>query len=280
MSRLNLRNSIGSIAFAALSAYAGQAQAVSYSYDFSGNLSDQFTQVISSPGLATSGQIGGQLVYSTVGSATVDDLNEGYRHKSFSPTFSQSWKAEITASVPKALDGTVGTGLPADLDTYAEAGLGVWFTNAAGSRYSLSASLGLEGNGRNYLGEYAVVPAGGIWTELRGSTGDRATTDESGLLGISFNAATKELKVYNSHETLQSLILNTGDANWGIGANDHFTLIAGFDSEGWNVAADTPLSLDNFYATTLPAVPEPQTYALLIAGLAAMSWARLFRLGA
>lgn len=274
MSRSNSLFTLGSVTVASvLAAAAGPAQAASYSYDFSGALSDQFTLAFSSPGQASSGQVNGQLVYSTLGQATADELSEGYVHKSFSPTFSESWVAEITATVPHALDSTKGTGLPADLDTYAEAGLGVWFTNSAGSRYELFALLGEEGNGRSYLGEYAVTPAGGAWTELRGSSGDRATTDESSLLGISFNAVTKELKVYNSHETLQSLILNTGDANWGIGANDHFTLVVGFDSEGWNVPASTPLSLDNFSAKTLPAVPEPQTYALLMAGLGVVVWA-------
>lgn len=253
---------------------AGHAHAISYSYDFSGNLSDQFTVLYSTSGFSSSAQTGGQLVYNTLGAGDFNDDNEIYSH-TFAPTFDQSWRAEITATVPKSIDASWAPNPPASTDVYLEAMLGARFIATDGTAYSLSNILGLwdRPSDRHYSAQYAKTPDGGEWTDLRpGQGGYESTTDATGMLGLSFDANTKVLSAYNANGTLMSVAINTdADAQWGMHSGDHFQLIVGFDSQGWIVPASTPLALDNFKAGTVSApVPEPESYALFLAGIAAL----------
>jgi hypothetical protein len=272
-----------SIGTASVLLAAGHAQAVSYSYDFTGNLSDQFTVLYSTSGFSSSSQTGGQLVYNTVGAGDFNDDNEIYSH-TFAPTFDQSWRAEITATVPKSIEAGWAPNRPTSTQTYleAEALLGVRFIAADGAAYSLSNSLGVWGQptGRHYSAGYAITPVGGEWTDLRpGQGGNESTTDVTGMLGLSFDAQTKVLSAYNANQTLMRVVINQeADAQWGMRPGDHFQLITGFTSQGWIVPASTPLALDNFKAGTVSApVPEPESYALFMAGIAVIGWGTRFR---
>lgn len=264
-----------------LSVGVGQAEAVSYTYDFSGNLSDQFTVLYATSGFSSSSQTNGQLVYNTVGAGDFNDDNELYRHI-FAPTFDQSWRAEITATVPKSLDTSLTPNPPASTEVYLEALLGARFIATDGTAYSMTNMLGLwdQATDRHYAAQYAKTPAGGEWINLRpGNGGYERTTDVTGMLGLSFDANTKVLSAYNANRVLMSVVINTdADAQWGMQAGDHFQLIAGFDSQGWIVPANTPLALDNFSAGTVSApVPEPESYAMFLAGIAVLGWGSRFR---
>lgn len=270
-----------SICTASVLLAAGHAQAVSYSYDFSGNLSDQFTVLYATSGFSSSSQTGGQLVYNTVGAGDFNDDNEIYSH-SFAPTFDQSWRAEITATVPKAVEASLSPNPPASADVYLEAVLGARFIATDGTVYSLGNVLGLWDlpTDRHYSAQYAKTPAGGAWTNLRaGQGGYERTTDVTGMLGLSFDAHTKVLSAYNANGILMSVGINQdADAQWGMRPGDHFQLITGFDSQGWVVPASTPLALDNFSAGTVSApVPEPESYAMFLAGIAVLGWHSRFR---
>lgn len=275
------------LALAVLFSATQSALAATWSYDFSGNLVDQFTQVADSPSPSTSGQVGGQFIYQTqniqftavnpdTGLPEVADSNEVYVHNTFSPSFDQSWNMQIIATVPKSLDPTLPN-QPSNSDWYMEIGLGAAFLNAQGDMYQMGNFLAI-GNvqqpsvDRYYNAEYAITQVGGEWAEQLEGQGERNTLDETGMLGMSFNASTKVLSAYNSYETLLSLDLDApGITNWGMAGSDHFIIHIGGAGMGWAIPAVTPLALDNFSAT-IQAVPEPETYAMMLAGLGLVGW--------
>ena len=262
--------------------------AATWSYDFSGNLNDHFTQVTDSPNPSVSGQVNGQFIFHTQGQQYTEinpftglaepaDVTEGYIHNTFSPSFNQSWDMQIIATLPSGIDATLPN-QPAGADWYSEIGFGVMYFDTQGASYSLTSLLAI-GNvqqplvDRNYNSEFAITPSGGEWTEYLNEQGERNTSDETGMLGMSFDAATKVLSAYNSHETLLSIDLNApGISNWGMSDSDHFIIFIAGSGAGWAIPENMAYSLDDFSATAQP-VPEPETYALMLAGLGLVGFA-------
>ena len=226
--------------------------ATSWSYDFSGTLADHFDQVLDGPAPSTASQANGALVFHTQG-AVLASTDELFVYKHFMPTYQQSWTAQIDAMVPASLDAQTGTG-----EFYVSAALYAVTTNPDGS-IRQGMQIGLESN-----------PPGGhqYWAGTWGDAfvGDQPTGDVAGTIGLSFDAATKVLSAHSTHGTLLSVDIDDPASNWGMAGGDHFFIVVGFDSAGMSVAETEAMTLDNFSATLQP-VPEPETYALMLAGL-------------
>lgn len=268
-------------------AAAQPALAATWAYDFSGNLASQFSQLMDTPAPSIAVQSGGQMLFHTQGQqfTTIDpntgnlvfsDTNEIFGHKLLLPTFNQSWDLHIDATVPISIDATLPNlpNQPNGQDWYMEVGIGAFFFKADGTQYTLGSTLGIgSGQDRRFNGEYGITPLHGEWTEHLINQGNRETTNESGLLGLSFDATTKVLTTYSGQDTLLSLDLDApGITNWGMTGSDRFMIFLGSSIQGWAVPENTPLSLDNFSAT-VQAVPEPETYVLMLAGLGLVGFA-------
>jgi len=257
---------------------SGTAQATTWSYDFNGTLSDHFSQVADSPAPSTSGQVAGQFIYHTLGQqyTAINPMtglpetagsNELYSHNTFSPRFDQSWDMQITATVPSGLEATLPNA-PLGSDWFMEIGFSAVFFNTSGDMYTFSNFLGIGSAGdRRYNGEYGIARAGGDWTEYLENQGNHDTLDETGMLGMKFDATNKVLTAYNTHQTLMSIDLDApGVSQWGMNDSDQFIIFLGGSGEGWAIPQSMALSLDNFSATAQP-VPEAETYAMMLAGL-------------
>ncbi|MFZ4767411.1 MAG: choice-of-anchor D domain-containing protein, partial [Roseimicrobium sp.] len=224
-------------------------------YDFSGALASHFTQVVVSPD-ASATQTGGVLKLSTTASPA--EAEAIFAHNAFQPRFDQSWTAEIQIGLPASI-----TNLPPQIgDAYIDPGLTVTFVRGDGTRFSLSSLLGMgDTSYRRYNGEASFTPPGGNWTEVHNEEGQRATTDATGTLRLTFDASTKILKAENSHETLLSLNLGGADS-WGMSASDRFTLFLGLGANEWEVPQATPVTIDNFHATVLASSPVTKTFTV------------------
>ena len=242
------------IALAILMA-AQPAFADTWSYDFSGNLLDHFD---ADPGSTTSlssvSQVNGQLQFHTLdtsGAAT----SETFFFKNAMPSYSQSWTAMLDVFVPQALN----TQIPQGTENWAAVSLVALTTDGSGN-WKQGVSIDLEAQGPDgsqyWSGAYNFIQG------IEDTVYDQNTTDVQGTIQLSFDASTKIITA--SH---QSGVLGSWDTNgWGLTGSDSFSIAVGFDTNDMVVPADTPLSLDNF-SLSVQAVPEPETYVLMLAGL-------------
>ncbi len=236
-----------------------------WNYDFSGDLSMQFTQFEDSPAPSTSLQSNGQLLFHTQGQVHTEidvdsglpvivDTNEIYIHNAFRPRFDQSWTAEAVVRVPKSLDPTLPN-TPAWVNWYADASLAAAFLRSDGTFHTYSTGIGLgsynqDGVRRGYGAEYGVTPPEGEWTEYLDGQGNHPHGDESGVVRLQFDGITKVLSAHNAYGMLLSIDLNAqGVTNWGMTKDDTFLVGVGSTIQGWAIPENTPLSLDNFSAT-------------------------------
>ncbi len=237
-------------------------------YDFSGNFADQFeVQSVLPEAVVT--QSGGTLNYHTLSTtAPVAETNAAYRHKTFQPSFNQSWMVEVNVYLPQSL----AAGLPLSPvagDWFAEAELGVMFDRSDGSQFMLASFLGVESDGggpisRRYETDYNEILPNGTLIDRNLPFGPRPSTDETVVLRFSFNASTKLLTAESGTEILAALDLSEGK-EWGMGNGDHFRMLTGFDSGGWAIPPANPISVDSFRAM-LTSPSSPKTYTITNTG--------------
>jgi hypothetical protein len=223
--------------------------ATTWSYDFSGNFDDHFTQ-ISDIGTAVAIQSDGRFIYSV---DSLDTAGDGpvLVHKQFTPTFGQYWAARIEAIIPLSLDA-----LPNVKDWYMEAGIAVGF-ETAGNSHSLAHSLEIGNMGdlvgtapkRKYLGEYYVNDQD-VWDSLPQGDPTSTTSRETVALWIAYDNQSKMLTLRNEYGDLASV----DTSNWGMRNTDPFLFMPFFSIEGYGIPTDTPLAFDNFtsYIRTEP----------------------------
>ncbi len=226
--------------------------ATTWSYDFSGNFDDHFSQM-SDVGTAVAIQSGGRFIYSA---DSLDTSGDGpiLVHQHFMPTFGQSWTTQIDATIPLSLDS-----LPNVKDWYMEVGLAVGYMTANSSHdLSLShhLSYGLEiGNmadlngthpARKYLGEN-YVDEQDIWDDAP-YPGDPTsqTSLETVTLQVSFD---NQSKILTASSTQFGQFVTVDTSNWGMKNADPFLVAPFFSAEGYGVPANAPLAIDNFSAT-------------------------------
>jgi hypothetical protein len=169
-------------------------------------------------------------------------------------------------SVPASLDSQTRTG---DGSFYVGAAL-IAFTRDGNGDYDKVMSIELESsppNGHVYWTGWST-----IGVEDDDVAAALPTTDVTGIIELRFDAMTKVLSAHTAYGQLLSVDIDAPASNWGMTGNDPIYLAIGFDSEGMSVAQNEPLSIDNFSVTLQP-VPEPETYALMLAGLGLVGFA-------
>ncbi|MEQ1751920.1 MAG: choice-of-anchor D domain-containing protein, partial [Prosthecobacter sp.] len=224
------------------------------SYDFSGSFSGAFSQHLNE-GTGTAVQSGGALRYHAAD--WPDESNAAFIHRDFQPTYNQSWSTEATVSIPLSLDGT----LPS-YHSWIDNGLTVGFTDTAGRVFHVTVALSLEPE-RKYLCFYSVTDTDGSSYEINTGT-DVATTDESGVVRLKFDATTKTLTAETDTNTIFRLDLNL--AGWGMTASDTFAIATSFSNSGCTIPEVTPITIDDFHA----AITEPtaeQTFTITNTGV-------------
>jgi uncharacterized delta-60 repeat protein len=224
------------------------------SYDFSGNFSNAFrTYVNEGNGIAY--QSGGQLRYHAA--AGPGESNAAFTHREFQPRYDQSWSAEATVKVPLSLDGT----LPQS-NSFIDNGLTVGFTDSDGRVFHVTVALSLE-PARKYMCYHSVTDADGSSYEIATGT-DEATTDESGVVRLKYDAVTKILTAESNTRTIFRLDLTT--AGWGMTNGDTFAIAASFSNSGCSIPEGTPITLDNFHAA-ITAPTSGQTFTITNTGV-------------
>ena len=214
------------------------------SYDFSGNFTNTFrTYVNEGNGIAY--QRGGLLRYHAA--AGPGESNAAFIHREFQPRYDQSWSAEATVKVPLSLDGTFPPG-----DPWIDNGLTVGFTDADGRVFHVNVSLSLEPE-RKYMCFHSMTDTDGSTYELNTDTVVATTADESGVVRLRFDAATKTLTAETDTHTIFRLDLGT--AGWGMTDSDTFAIAASFSNSGCSIPESTPVTIDNFRA----AITSPVT---------------------
>jgi hypothetical protein len=230
------------LTLAMLMACAQNASADStWSYEFSGNFDDHFTQ-ISDVGTAVAIQSDGRFIYSV---DSLDTAGDGplLVHNQFMPTFGQFWAARIEATIPSALDA-----LPNVKDWYMEAGIAVGFkTTSSGFSLSHALEIGNMANlagttpARKYLSEYYVDDQD-VWDKLPQGDPTHITSRETVALWIVYDNHSKMLSLLNEYGNLASV----DASDWGMRNTDPFQITPFFSVEGYGIPADTPLAFDNF----------------------------------
>ena len=253
------------LALAVLLAAGQPAIAATWSYGFSGSLGDHFDQLMDTPDPSTAFQENGMLSFHTSGNAlaAVDEL---FVYHDFLPTYQQSWSAQMQVTVPASLDSQTRTG---DDSFYVAASL-IAFTRDINGNLDKAMSIDLESsppNGHVYWTGWST-----IGVENDDVMAYQPTSDVTGIIELHFDAATKVLSAHNAYGQLLSVDIDAPTSNWGLSGNAPIYLAIGFDSEGMSVAQNEALSIDNFSVTLQP-VPEPETYALMLAGLGLVGFA-------
>ena len=260
--RTALRTTLG-VALASLIVCVGPARADTFTYDFSGNLADHFTLIPPAGGSAV--QSNGELQFSAAELADIagDGTNQIFAFTPFVPTYGQSWTAKVDVKIPSTLDTL------SNPDWYLGAGLGVFSVATGGTTYSAFNALEIGNDqtpaGRKFNPEVVVDDK-----EIGDGEGVTPTAAESAALTLSFDASTKILTFGNLSGVLRTV--DTSPSN--LQGSDLMHIAIGFSGAatppGVGVPQDTPLTLDNFSVTT--AIPEPDTYILLVAGLGMIGW--------
>lgn len=249
------------LALAMLLASAQPVLAETWSYDFSGTLSDHFYHLWSTPTLSEASQTGGQLVFHTLVAAP-PETSQLFLFTDASPSYQQSWIAHLDVSVPQSLN------LQSPYSTenaWAAASLLAITTDGYGNPKK-GMSIDLEANADTHTSSY-WAGAYDFATDTDIADNIRTTTDSSGTLWLSFDAATKVLTATDPTGTL----LNVDTGSWGMTGTDVFHIGISFDTHGMEVPDSQAMSMDNFSLTIQP-VPEPETYALMLAGLGLVGW--------
>ena len=256
------RTALG-VVLASLIVCVGLAHADTFTYDFSGNLNDHFMLIPPAGGSAV--QSNGELQFSAAELSDIsgDGTNQIFAFTPFVPTYGQSWSAKIDVKIPSGLD------VLTNQDWYLGAGLGVFSVATDGTFYSAFNALEIGNDqtpaGRKFNPEVVVDD-----TEIGDGEGVTPTSAESATLTLSFDASTKTLTFGNLSGVLRTV--DTGLSN--LQATDPMSIVIGFSGAatppGVGIPQDTPVTLDNFSVTT--AIPEPDTYVLLVAGLGVIGW--------
>ncbi|HRH79968.1 MAG TPA: PEP-CTERM sorting domain-containing protein [Thiobacillaceae bacterium] len=231
---------------------AASPGAYAASYDFSGNLAEHFDQIQNSPFPSSSFQQDGKLAFHTNG-VTMASASEIYVYRNLLPTYQQSWLAQVDVQVPASLYMQV----PASNDAWASAMLIAFIRDGQGT---LTHGISIDLEPDHPMGNQYWA---GVWGDEE-TTWDVATSDIAGTIWLSFDAGTKVLSAYSAHGTLLTVDIDDPTTSWGMGAEDRFHIAIGFDAENMYVGSNEALTIDNF---SVQAVPEPETYALMIAGL-------------
>lgn len=243
------------LAMAMLMAATQPALAATWSYDFSGNLGDHFDQMWDEPAPSTTIQADGKLTFHTQGTPLAA-TGELFVFKHFMPSYQQSWTVQMDVMVPASLDNQTP---PGSGEFYVAGDLAVFSLDQSGNFFS-GMSVDLESNPPNGHQYWA-----GTLTD--DTAGNLNTSDVAGTVWLSFDAATKVMSAYGgAHVQLLSVDTDAPGSDWGMSDGDVFYIAIGFDSVGMSVANGEALTIDNFSATLLP-VPEPEAYALMLAGL-------------
>ncbi len=231
-----------------------EVAATAASYDFSGNFTGAFSQYLNE-GSGTVVQSGGVLKYHAA--ASVGESDTLFLHRDFQPTYAQSWSAEAKVKIPLSLDGTLSGS-----DTWIDNGLTVGFTDTDGRVFHVTVSLSLEPE-RKYLCFYSVRDTDGSTYEINNGT-DIATADESGVVRLRFDAATKMLTAETDTHTLFRLDLTT--AGWGMTNSDTFAIATSFSNSGCSIPELTPITIDDFHAAITSPTAE-QTFTITNTGV-------------
>lgn len=230
----------------------GSVQAATYGYNFTGSFNDQFSTIADSGALVT--QSAGGLNFYTPDSGG-NGYDNVYSFIPFSPTFGQSWSAQVNATVPLSLN-SFGSG-------YAEAFIGVGAQASDGTNYHFINGLEIGSSqtpaGRKLNPEYFANDV-----EFGNGKGVKTTSSESATLTLSYDAATRQFAAGDLGGIYRTLGPTAFDK---MQSSDQMFIVIGFSAYGpeGSIPASTPLTLSNFSVTT--PVPEPETYTLMLSGL-------------
>lgn len=234
---------------AAVSLTAGAPSRTSASYDFAGTLLSSEFDIASKTGNCTLRQSAGALQFYS--SATPGNARAELKHKHFKPRFDQSWSIEATATIPAS------QALPPTGGPYIDNGVVVSFTTAEGDTYRFSSVLSLDPQ-RRYLGLYSVTDIEGNHHSIA-SDEESGVTDESGVVRIRFDAATKRLTAECGTKTL--LTLDMAAQGWGMANSDTFDVGLGVEIGNAAILSSAPVTLDDFKAT-LGGSPTSGTFTI------------------
>jgi hypothetical protein len=239
---------------------ASSAQAATWSYGFDGDFSTQFSTFVDTGTGANVVQSGGELKFSTPDLAgNGDGADKIYSFSPFAPTFNQSWTAQVTVALPASLD-SLSTN-----DWFISPFIGVFATAGDGTSYvyvnNLETGTDQYPSGRKFNPEYYVDD-----TEVGDGVGVTSTSLQSATLTLSYDAASRTFTAGNQDGGLRTLDASSFAKMQG---SDQMSILIGFstyaDIPGLSIPDATPLALSNFSVTT--PVPEPGSYAMLLAGL-------------
>lgn len=189
-----------------------------------------------------------------------DLTDEYFVYHPIQPTYQQSWSAEIQVTVPASLDNQTKTN---NGDFLADAALAVFNVDSQGAPDKIMA-IDMEStppDGHYYWAGHTTVGSG-----VEDGMAFIQTGDATGMLGLRFDATTKVLSAYTVYGTLLSVDIDDPASDWKMQGNAPLFLAIGFDADGMFVSENEPISIDNFNLT-IAAVPEPETYALILVGI-------------
>jgi uncharacterized delta-60 repeat protein len=221
---------------------AANVASTSAVYDFAGALLSSEFDITRRDGNCAVRQSDGKLEFSTT--ATPSTASVVLTHRRFKPRFDQSWSVETTPKIPTSQ--TVASSGGAFIDN----GLIITFTTPAGDSYYLASVLSMEPT-RRFLAHHGLIDDEGNGYELGAKDGP-ATTVESGVVRIRYDAVTKTLTAEGGGQVLIALDMNT--AGWGMSAVDTFDIGLGIDFQNAAITGE-PVSLDDFKAALIH--PQP-----------------------
>lgn len=238
---------------------ASSAQATTWSYGFDGDFSTQFSTFYDSGAVTNVVQSGGNLNLSTPdlsGNGDGNGANNYYSFIPFTPTFNQSWTAQVTVTLPLSLDG-ISTN-----DWFISPAIGVFATAGDGTAYGYFNELQIDsGQVRKFNPEYFVDDI-----EIGADIGVTPTSLQSATLTLSYDAANRTFTAGNQDGALRTLDASSFAKMQG---SDQMSILIGFSTyagiTGLSIPDSTPIALSNFSVTT--PVPEADSYAMMLAGL-------------
>lgn len=229
--------------------YLIEGQASQFDYNFNAIFGKQFS-VFQSVGGKLS-QSGGALNFSasSLSGANNNGVTQSYGFSPFSPTFSQSWAAQVHVNLPFGLDGLSAA------TWFVKGALGVSATSGDGTTYlfvnSFETGTNQAPGGRLFNPEYSYISKAGGFTEIGDGQGVTATTLEAATLTLHYDAFHHTLTAGNQDGDLRTLTLDN-TAFEKMKAGDHMRVLIGFggfaqDSSG--IPSEMPVSLSNFSIT-------------------------------
>lgn len=234
-------------------------------YNFSGDFGAQFTRVINQSKFF--GQKAGRAIYHN-SDVSGPDNTEGFSWNGIQPRADQSWTFSADVTIPLLAERTV-TVAGEDPEIYAEIGIGCVFGSSDGPNFGAGLQQGHQGDSHqrivisetyNNEGEELFDP----YPDVNG-IGELATTAETIRVTITYNAATHTLSTLVGNRVLFSVDIEDADAasgssnqtDWGMAANDVFTLFIFGTSENYPVAANRPLQIDNLSFSLVDGASSP-----------------------